>query len=203
MKKIKRILIPLLMIMCIPLFLTGCSSNNGIYKESNVKGGRAWYVINSQNKVKSILFVNGNKVSDADGFSIFLSSFNNLSTSTVSSKIKKIISSDQENEGTAILKGDTANLELAGWTDNTPFKYSVAKNGKSETIYSPTYFKYKLTNPNVTATVNGTKYVGYDCYDENAGLRYRLVTSTNHKLGFDKEIIRNWVQTYSKRCICQ
>lgn len=186
MKKVKKILIPLLMIMCIPLVLAGCSSSNGIYKESNVKGGRVWYIINSQNRVKSVLFVNGNKVSDADGISVSLSTFNKLSPSEASLKIKKTISSDQKKEGTAIQEGSTTGLELAGWTDNIPFKYSVAQNGKSETIYSPTYFKYKLTNPNTTVTVNGTKYVGYDCYDENAGLHYKLVTNTNHKLGFDK-----------------
>ena len=186
MKKIKKILIPLLMIMCIPLFLAGCSSSNGIYKESNTKNGQIWYIINSHNKVKSVLFVNGNKVSDADGISIPLSTFNRLSSSEVSSKIKNTISSDQKKEGTAVQEGNTTNLTLAGWTDDIPFKYSVAKNGKSETIYSPTYFKYKLTNPNTMVTVNGTKYVGYDCYDENAGLHYKLVTNTNHKLGFDK-----------------
>ena len=75
MKKLKKILIPLLMIMCIPLFLAGCSSNNGIHNESNTNSGKVWYVINSKNKVKAILFIKKNKLDYAAGLSESLCHF--------------------------------------------------------------------------------------------------------------------------------
>lgn len=181
MKKIKKILIPLLMIMCIPLFLAGCSSSNGVYKESNTKTGQIWYVINSKNNVEELLFIKNKKVVNSVGLSDSLSNFNNLSNSEVISKAKQLAIKHDEK-----FTPNDANSMMSVFINDIPFKYSVAQNGKSETIYSPTYFKYKLTNPNTTVTVNGTKYVGYDCYDENAGLHYKLVTNTNHKLGFDK-----------------
>lgn len=181
MKKIKKILIPFLMIMCIPLFLAGCSSSNGVYKESNTKSGKIWYVINSQNKVKDILFIKGNKVSEVEGLSNSISSFNNLSNKEVMNKAKKLCYTNDES-----FDANDGNSTLSCFTNETSFKYTVSKKAKSETIYSPTYFKYKLTNPNTAVTVNGTKYVGYDCYDQDTGLSYKLVTNTNHKLGFDK-----------------
>ena len=184
MKKIKKILIPLLMIMCIPLFLAGCSSNNGIHNESNTNSGKVWYVINSKNKVKAILFIKKNKLDYAAGLSESLSSFNNLSFSSASTKVQKIVSSDAEKIGESLLNGDT-NVTQPDCVNDISYSYVTAKNN-NETIYNSSYFKYKLTNPNTTVTVNGTKYVGYDCYDENAGLHYKLVTNTNHKLGFDK-----------------
>lgn len=185
MKKFKKILIPLLVIVCIPLFLAGCSSNNGIHKESDTDTSRTWYVIDSKKKIKAILFIKKDNLSYAAGLSEPLASFNGLTPATASSKVRKIVSSDAEKVGNSLLNGNT-NVTQADCINNIPFKYSVDKTGKSETIYSPTYFKYKLTNPNTTVTVNGTKYVGYDCYDENAGLNYKLVTNTNQKLGFDK-----------------
>ncbi|KRM52124.1 hypothetical protein [Ligilactobacillus araffinosus] len=190
MKKLKKFLIPLLMIVCIPLFLAGCSSSNGVYKTSDSNAGQVWYVINSNKKVKAILFIKKDNLSYAAGLSEPLASFNGLTFTTASSKIKKIVSSDAEKVGNSLLNGDT-NVTQADCTDDIPFKYSVNKSDKSETIYSPTYFKYKLTNPNTTVTVNGTKYVGYDCYDEEAGLNYKLVTNTNQKLGFDKNQANN------------
>lgn len=184
MKKIKKILIPLLMIMCIPLFLAGCSSSNGVYKESNTKTGQTWYLINSKNSVNNVLFIKGNKVSEVSGLSNSLSNFNGLSGKDAYSKAKKLMYKRDVDMHVSVT--NTSVTSMATYTNELPFKYSVAQNGKSETIYSPTDFKYKLTNPNTAVTVNGTKYVGYDCYDENAGLHYKLVTNTNHKLGFDK-----------------
>ncbi|KRM52125.1 hypothetical protein [Ligilactobacillus araffinosus] len=182
MKKIKKILIPLLMVVCIPLFLAGCSSSNGVYKASNTKTGQVWYVINSKNNVEEFLFIKGNKVVSSVGLSDPLSNFNGLSNKQALSMAKQLSLKHDEK----FIPND-ANSMLSVFINDIPFKYNVASNSKSETIYSPTYFKYKLTNPNTTVTVNGTKYVGYDCYDEKGGFNYKLVTNTNQKLDFDKK----------------
>lgn len=169
------------MIVCIPLFLAGCSSSNGVYKASDSKAGQIWYVINSKNNVEEFLFVKGNKVVNSVGLSDSLSNFNGLSNKQALSMAKQLSIKHDEK-----FQSNDPNSMMSVFINDIPFKYTVASDGKSETIYSPTYFKYKLTNPNTTVTVNRTKYVGYNCYDEKAGLNYKLVTNTNQKLGFDK-----------------
>ena len=61
MKKFKKIIVPLLVVLCIPLFLAGCGSKEAFADSAQNKNGEIWFALNG-NTVENILYVQKNTI---------------------------------------------------------------------------------------------------------------------------------------------
>lgn len=187
MKKIKKILIPLLMIMCIPLFLAGCSSPQGFIKFSK-ENDQAWYYVTPDKKVKNVFIIKNDKLTTTDGMdtqpmnNIFASNNENVLTN-----VTKICNSETS-QAVKEFEKDSSDPDVHGAEIEKGLSYSYkVNNDKSETINYGNDSSFTLTKPNTKIKINGKTYTGYKYKDNNdASNAGYLVTNTNHKLGFDK-----------------
>lgn len=190
MKKFKKILIPLLMIVCcVPLFLAGCGSNNTGFIQSS-KDGQIWYGFDNDKKLINVYFIKNKNLS--------LVSFDPTQNITVN-EIKRSNNNATYNTAMKLAKSIDKNKKVqdgekpgANYEKDLSLSYKVKSNSKSahETI---TYgyeneSSFTLTDPNTKVKIDGKTYTGYKYKDNNdASNDGYLVTNTNQKLGFDKK----------------
>lgn len=182
MKKLKKFLIPLLVIICIPFFLAGCgNSNNGFIQNSNSKKGQIWYVLNDnrENIITYVLLVKANKISYVSFSTTDKITPSDIQSNTPSGAFKKA-----EQLARKINSKNQASFAIV----ERNISFSVKTSSKQERILlkDDQGTSFTLTDPNTHIKENSKTFNGYKCKDNDGNQGY-LVTNTNQKLGFDKK----------------
>lgn len=178
MKKIKKIIIPLLAILCIPLFLAGCGSKEAFAASAQNKNGEIWYTV-SRNTVDAIFYVHNNNLTAYDIGNRKLSFFAGKSNSEVLSEAKKIASkqSDSTTSGTFTSKIVT--------DDNSKvLKEKICFKDSSDGEES-----FTLINPNAQIKVGNDKYFGYNIKED--GTKGKLISNSGKQVAFDNDKTNN------------
>ena len=174
MKKIKKIIIPLLVILCIPLFLAGCGSKEAFAASAQNKNGEIWYYMLSPNKVKGVFYVKGNTIIDYCINGKPLSDFAGLSNSQALKKAKSLSSANVSVPFSAKIVTDDNKKVL---------KEKICSSDAADGVY--------LTLSNYTATVknNGKTYYGYETKDGD--LKGKLISNSGKQVAFDNDKTNN------------
>ena len=178
MKKIKKIIIPLLVILCIPLFLVGCGSKEAFAASAQNKNGEIWYTI-SGNTVDAILYIRNNNLTAYNIGNRKLSFFANKSNSEILSEAKKITSeqSDSPTSGT--------------------FTSKIVTDDNSKVLKEKIYFKdssdgedsFTLINPDAQVKVGNNEYFGYNVKED--GAKGKLISNSGKQVSFDNDKTNN------------
>lgn len=178
MKKIKKIIIPLIVVLCIPLFLAGCGSKEAFAASSQNKDGEIWYAVSSKNTVDSILYVKGNEITNYSAGNHSLNYF----TSKSSKQILKLARKATVDSDNVV---DTNKFEAKLITDDNN---KVLK----EKIYTLDEDHNKLCtleSPTATVNSNGKKYYGYKFKSD--GEQYKLISNSGKQVAFDNDKTNN------------
>lgn len=186
MKKFKKILIPLLMIVCcVPLFLAGCGSNNNGFVQ-NSKDGQIWYGFNNDKKLVNVFYIknkNFSYVSFDPSQNVSKKEIGGSSNSKTYSNAVAL--ANKINDNKKVQNGEKPGALVA---KNLSYSYKVKKDSEVVTYGNNNDFTFTLTGPNTKVKIDGKTYTGYKYKDNNdASNDGYLVTNTNQKLGFDKK----------------
>lgn len=174
MKKIKKIIVPLLVILCIPLFLAGCGSKEAFAASAQNKNGEIWLSLSDSNKVHGIYYVKGNSFTYYYIHKAPLSDFAGKSNSQVLSlaKQKAFDSSD-------------INLNVKVITDDNKkaLKEKICSSDSPDDVF------VELTSTNAEIKSNGKTYYGYETKDGD--LKGTLISNSGKQVSFDNDKTNN------------
>ena len=174
MKKFKKILIPLLMIMCIPLFLAGCGSKEAFVASGQNGNGEIWYYISNSNKVHGIYYVKGNSFTYYFINPKALSNFAGKSNSQVLKEAKKdALSTSNESLKAKVITDD----------NNKVLKEKICSSDSSDGVFT------KFVNTSAQAKANGKTYYGYTT--DNDGNKGIVVSNSGKQVAFDNDKTNN------------
>ena len=178
MKKIKKIIVPLLVVLCIPLFLAGCGSKEAFAASAQNKNGEIWYML-SGDTVDGILYVHDNNMTEYTIGNHKLSFFSNKSNSKILSEAKKISSSQSDSSafGTYTAKLITDNKSKV-LKEKICFKDS--NDDEENCTLIDTQAHIKIGNKN---------YYGYNVKGD--GERAKLVSNSGKQVAFDNDKTNN------------
>ena len=178
MKKFKKIIVPLLVLLCIPLFLAGCGSKEAFADSAQNKNGEIWFALNG-NTVENIFCVQKNSITSYEIGNHKLSFFTGKSNSEVLSEVKKI-GSDKVGSSEA----EPYTVKLITDDNSKVLKEKVYVGGTSEDDEL-----FTLENPNAKVKVNGKFYYGYNAHAD--GDKGKLISNSGKQVTFDNDKTNN------------
>lgn len=174
MKKIKKIIIPLLVILCIPLFLVGCGSKEAFVASGQNKNGEIWFSASSSNKVWGIIYAKKNGFTEYYIKNKPLSDFIGKSNSQILSMAKKD-ASDTEDE--------TFDAKLVTDDNKKVLKEKICSSDSIGDDF------LTLVNSNATVKSNGKTYYGYETKVD--GDKGKLISNSGKQVAFDNDKTNN------------
>lgn len=191
MKKVKKIIVPLLVVLCIPLFLAGCGLKQSPIKDGESKNGSMWLAINKDSKkVGNIFWIKNGKVTyvATQGVNNDLSYFKNKKPQDIINHFKKINYDKAKANKDIINTYESNSLDTSDIFENS--------NGKTvgEEIKIDCGGNLVLTNPNSSIEIDGKKIYGFDVVDNSTWGdnedKFLLVPLNLGKVSFDNSKTR-------------
>lgn len=174
MKKIKKIIVPLLVILCIPLFLAGCGSKEAFVASSQNKNGEIWLSLSNSNKVHGIYYIKGNNFTYYYIHKAPLSDFAGKSNSQVLSLAKQK-ASDSCNE--------SLNAKIVTDDNKKVLKEKICSSDSPDDVF------VELTSTNVKIKSDGKTYYGYETKVD--GDKGKLISNSGKQVAFDNDKTNN------------
>lgn len=178
MKKIKKIIVPLLAVLCIPLFLAGCGSKEAFAASGQNKNGEIWYAMDG-NTVETIFYIQKNSVTDYAIGNHKLSFFAKKNKSEILKEAKKISNAqdstpDSESYTAKLITDDKSKV----------LKEKIYLGGTSSDDELCT-----LVNTNAKVKANGKNYYGYNVKSD--GDKGTLISNSGKQVAFDNDKTNN------------
>ena len=174
MKKIKKIIISLLVVLCIPLFLAGCGSKESFAASAQNKNGEIWLSLSDSNKIHGVYYVKGNNFTYYYLHNVPLSDFAGKSNSQVLSLAKQK-ASDSCNE--------SLNAKIVTDDNKKVLKEKICSSDSPDDVF------VELTSANVKIKSNGKTYYGYETKDGD--LKGKLISNSGKQVTFDNDKTNN------------
>lgn len=178
MKKIKKIIVPLLVVLFIPLFLVGCGSKEAFAASAQNKNGEIWYAMDG-NTVETIFYVQKGLIASYEIGNHKLSFFAGKSNSEVLAEAKKI-GSDKVDSSEA----EPYTAKIITDDNSKALKEKIYAGGTSENNEL-----FTLENPNAKIKANGKLYYGYNAKTD--GDKGELISNSGKQVAFDNDKTNN------------
>ena len=175
---VTKIIVPLLVVICIPLFLAGCGSKEAFAASAQNKNSEIWYAMDG-NTVETIFYIRNNTVTSYAIGNHKLSFFTNKNNFEILKEAKKI-----SNAQDSTPDSETYVAKLITDDKSKVLKEKIYLGGTSSNDELCT-----LINTNAKIKANDKTYYGYNVKaDGDKGL---LISNSGKQVTFDDDKTNN------------